>query len=181
MCSLHNPNTQYYTRTLVLQQQKYTTTSECCTELKCVACPSTLHIPHVTCHGQNHVHITITLGTIFNACPRRQDDLMDLNGGWSPSFISKYDHEFARALVSYCTHLCACPANFDEPGSTPHRRVCALAAASCLWGAVDQKVKMPWQEFSNNLSAIFCPSPRHLFRWAAVHLSHHHHHHLHNI
>lgn len=149
--------TQHWVLHSYYSEQEYTTTS--CTELKCDACPSTLHIPHVTCHGQSHVHMTITLGTIITASPRWRDDLMDLNGEWSPSFVSKYERESARVLVSYCMHLCACPANYDEPGSTPHRRVCALAAVSCLRGAVDQNVKMPWQEFSNSLSAIFSPSP----------------------
>lgn len=117
--------------------------------------------------------ITITLGTIITACPRWQDDLMDLNGGWSPSFISEYEHEFARVLVSYCTHLRACPADCDEPGSTPHRRVCALAAVSCLWGAVDQNVRKDRNLVT--ISLLFLARlHRHLFQWAAVHLSHHH-------
>lgn len=158
MCSLQKLNTEYYAHTLVLQLTgihhyiRVLRRIEMCL-LSVNSTHSSRHTPRTeSCAHYHHSRHN-------NNCVQWQDDLMDLNGGWSPSFISKYEHEFARVLVSYCTHLCACPSNYDEPGSTPHCHVCALAAVSCLWGAVYQNVKMPWQELSYSLSAIFSLSP----------------------
>lgn len=119
------------------------------------------------CHGQNHVHITIILCTIITACPRWQDDLMDLIRGWNPSFISKYMNMSVHVCVcvcprmSYCMCICVHARWMKSQVATTLCAQCLCICSSLLSvRRCRSNVYMPRQEFSNILAAIFNQSPQ---------------------